>query len=223
VAIFFIVCFLLCYHYAGFIYAFLATPLINANINTQFIYTNLSEAFLTELKVALYSALFLTTPLFSFQLYRFIAVGLFKQERYLAIFYLLAAHLLFFFGICIVYFYLMPIAWSFFINYQFTSFDTLNLVLNPKISEYLDLTLQLMLAFGIAFQLPIIIIFLCQVGLIHVDSLKKYRRQAIVVIFALAAVLTPPDIISQVVLAVPLLLLYEISILICNKFQNNIQ
>ena len=214
----FIGLFIVFYLYAAQLYLMLAHPFLNAdNTKASFIYTHLTEAFITEIKIALYAALFVALPIFIIQLYRFIAVGLFRKERRIALFYIASSIILFYGGVILVYYYIMPMAWSFFINYQNSFPQELNLALNAKISEYLDLCLQFMLAFGLAFQLPVLLILLCQLNLIKPVALAKYRRHAIVFIFLLAAILTPPDIISQIALALPLILLYEFSIIIAKR------
>ncbi len=214
----FIAVFIVCYFYATNLYSLLARPFVAASGDkASFIYTHLTEAFVTEIKVALYAALFISLPVFIVQIYRFIAVGLFRKEKRIALLYIISSIILFYLGVALVYYYIMPLAWAFFLGYQQSYSEELNLVLNAKISEYLDLSLQFMLAFGLAFQLPIILVLLCQLKLIQPAALVKYRKHAIVFIFLLAAILTPPDIISQIALAIPLMILYELSIFLAKR------
>lgn len=212
--IMFIFSFMLSYAYVDVIYKFLSAPLHNLS-DKSMIYTSLTEAFFTNIKLSLYFAFCITFPVLAYQIYKFIAPGLFKKEKKVALLYFISCPILFLMGACLVYFYVMPLAWEFFLSFQNESIR-----LEAKVNEYLDLCINLILGFGIAFQMPIILILLCQLGLINSQYLRQYRRHAIVFIFIISAVLTPPDIISQIALAIPLLLLYEVSILICTKISN---
>ena len=223
VVAFFFACFGVSYFFSSELYAFLVEPLANIfaseGLSRRLIFTDLTEAFVTHIKVAIYAALFVTTPLLMLQMYQFIAPGLFKRERRVALQYMLFSPVLFLLGAMLVYFYIMPLAWAFFLSFETNLASNLPLVLEAKVSDYLNLSLSLIFAFGITFQLPLILTLLARVNLLSVDSLRKYRRHAIVLNFIVAAILTPPDVLSQIALAVPLILLYEISILLCAKIQ----
>jgi sec-independent protein translocase protein TatC len=207
-----------CYMEADKIYSFLVLPLADlyADDNVhRLIYTGLTEAFFVYLKVALYCGFFLAFPLIALQVYLFVAPGLYKQERKIILPYFFFMPLLFIAGGLIAYYYVIPLAWKFFISFEYQPSASLPIVLEARVSEYLSLVLSMILGFGIAFQLPLILILLTQFGWLKPQWLKQYRRHAIVGIFIIAAILTPPDVISQVTLAIPLMLLYELSVLIC--------
>lgn len=216
-AIFFFASFIICYYYSANIYKFLADPLLNVYNNEmgrRLIYTNLAEAFFTYMKVAFFAAFFISFPVIASQIYLFIAPGLYKHEKKAIIPFLIMAPILFILGAALVYYYIFPLAWSFFISFE--NFDPeLPIHLEAKVSEYLSLVMHLIIAFGMAFQLPIILMLLAKTGLIDYKMLIKKRRIAIVIIFIFAAILTPPDIISQIGLALPLIILYELSIIGC--------
>jgi sec-independent protein translocase protein TatC len=209
------------YVYADKVFQFLLAPLAEVlaaqNISRNLIYTGLTEAFITKIKIAIFTGVFFSAPIVAWQIYRFIAPGLFKRERMAFIPYLIFSPILFFTGAFLVYAYIMPLAWGFFISFEGDLSATMPLILEAKISEYISLVIGLIIAFGAAFQLPLVLILLVHVGFLKVEKLVAFRRYAIVLIFLVAAIITPPDVLSQVALAVPLVLLYEISILICKR------
>lgn len=217
----FLISFCFCYYYSDRVYDFLLRPLAEAGSMElrKVIYTGLAEAFFTYLKLAAFSSLIIIFPFVAFQVYRFISPGLHKTEKNIAAFILLASPLLFWGGGLFVFYYVMPKAWQFFLSFENIN-SSVPIVLEAKVSEYLSLIIQLFLAFGLAFQLPIIILILNLFKVLSVESLKRRRRLSIVINFILAGVLTPPDVISQLALAMPLLLLYEISILMCKLVEN---
>jgi len=218
-ALAFLVMFAPSWYFSKPIYNFLAQPLYRAMGNQagrHLIYTDLTEAFFTDLRVAFWAAFCLAFPVIAAQLWLFVAPGLYRQERKAFLPYILATPLLFITGGALVYYVIFPVAWKFFLSFETPGGDgTLPIELEPKVSEYLTLVMRLMLAFGLAFQMPVLLTLMARVGLITAAGLARQRRYAIVGIFVAAAVLTPPDIFSQVSLAVPLLLLFEISIWCC--------
>ncbi len=210
-----LVMFVVCYLFATPIFAFLAEPLAQASGQSQrMIFTSLPEAFFVKMKLAFYAGLLLSFPVISTQIYLFLAPGLYKREKRVLAPYLIAAPLLFVAGAALAYFYIFPLAWQFFVSFEQTAGEGMGmpLVLEARISEYLALVIQIVFAFGVAFQLPILLTLLVRMEMLSVATLKKGRRYAVVILLTAAAVLTPPDIISQIGLFVPLYMLYEISI-----------
>lgn len=208
-----------CYYFAGDIYAFLVRPLADIYENEhgkRLIYTGLTEAFFTYMKLALYSALFVSFPFLASQIYIFLAPGLYKNEKMVLLPFLVATPLLFFAGAALVYYWIFPMAWKFFVSFEsLGGSGNLPIQLEAKVSEYLSLVINLILAFGIAFQLPVLLTLMAKVGIINSDWLKQKRKYAVIVILIVAGVLTPPDVISQIGLAIPMILLYECSIIAC--------
>ena len=216
--IFIFLIFIISYTFADHIYNFLVEPYANAvkndNTSRRLIFTALHETFITYLKVAFFSAIFLGSPILLIQIYKFIAPGLYKNEKKAILPYLISTPILFLFGGLLVYYLVMPLAIKFFLSFETVgSRTTLPIQLEAKVNEYLSLIMRLIFAFGISFQLPILLNLLARTGVVNSNYLKKTRRYVIVIIFSVAAILTPPDPITQIGLAIPLLLLYELSII----------
>ncbi|TDH64361.1 twin-arginine translocase subunit TatC [Dankookia rubra] len=213
------IAFAVCYYFSSQIYGFLARPLADilqqqGGGERRMIFTALYEAFFTYLKVAFFGAVFFSFPMWATQLWLFVAPGLYRSEKKAIYPFLLASPFLFVAGAALAYYFIFPLAWRFFITFETPPGEgALPIQLEAKVSEYLSLVMQMILAFGVAFQMPVLLTLLCRVGILDVATLRKGRRYAIVGMFVVAAVLTPPDVISQIGLAVPLLALYELSIL----------
>ena len=216
--IFILVIFIISYTFADHIYNFLVEPYANAvrddEISRRLIFTALHETIITYLKVAFFAAIFLGSPILLIQIYKFIAPGLYKNEKKALLPYLISTPILFLLGGLLVYYLVMPLAIKFFLSFETAgSSTTLPIQLEAKVNEYLSLIMRLIFAFGISFQLPILLNLLARTGVVNSKYLKKTRRYVIVIIFSVAAILTPPDPITQIGLAIPLLLLYELSII----------
>jgi len=212
-----VVGFVLCYLVAEEMYRFLVQPLadlMEGQPGRRMIYTALHEAFFTQLKVAFFGSVCLTFPIVAGQLWIFVAPGLYKQERRALLPFLLATPVLFVMGAALVYYLIFPLAWQFFMSFETpASAGTLAIVMEPKVNEYLSLVMKLIFAFGLSFQLPVVLMLMARAGMVTSKGLAEKRKYAVVLTFATAALLTPPDVISQIGLGVPILLLYEISIL----------
>jgi sec-independent protein translocase protein TatC len=186
--------------------------------NCEMVYTAPHEFFFTQLKLALFGAVFLAFPVIAVQVYKFVAPGLYRNERNAFRPYLVATPLLFLIGAAVVYFIVMPLAMKFFILMgQQGGEQQVRIYLLPRVSEYLSLIMTLILGFGVCFQLPVILTLIARAGMIDADALRQKRRWAIVGIFAVAAVLTPPDPLSQIAMALPTVLLYEASIIAVDR------
>ena len=216
--IFIFVVFIVGYFFAENIYNFLVEPYAKAvkndGIDRRLIFTALHETFITYLKVAFFAAIFIGCPIVLVQIWKFVAPGLYKNEKKALLPYLIITPLLFILGGMLIYYLVMPLAIKFFLTFEtIGQGNTLPIQLEAKVNEYLSLIMRLIFAFGLSFQLPVLLNLLAKVGVIDSLYLKTRRKYFIVIIFAAAAILTPPDPITQIGLAVPLLILYELSII----------
>lgn len=205
------------------IYAFLTRPLLDvlgADSGRRMIYTGLQEAFVTHLKLSLFAALFICLPIALNQVWKFIAPGLYQHERKTMRPFLLLTPVLFLAGAALAFYGVFPLAWEFFVGFETAApaAGGMAVELEARVSEYLSLVIQLIIVFGLSFELPLCLMLLGRAGLVDADGLAAFRKHAIIATFAVAALITPPDIISQIALGVPVLLLYEISIVLvrCN-------
>jgi len=217
--------FLFCYYFSEYIYGFLVDPYAQAvkdgGVGRRLIFTALQETFITYLKVSFFAAFFFTSPFILIQIWKFIAPGLYENEKSAIMPYLVLTPILFILGGALVYYLVMPLAIKFFLSFESSGINTrLPIQLEAKVNEYLSLIMKLIFAFGLSFQLPVILSLLARIGMVDSRFLKKRRKYVIVIIFAAAAILTPPDPITQIGLAIPLLILYELSIFSVKIIEN---
>ncbi len=211
----FIIAFIVCFHFAPRIYEFLAAPLAHAlearGQKPELIYTALYEAFFTYVKVAVFAAAFVSFPVVAAQVWLFVAPGLYKRERRALLPFLIVTPILFFAGGALAYYVFFPVAWKFFLSFQ-TMGGGVDIQILAKVSDYLDIVMKLIFAFGLAFELPVLLTLLGKVGIVSSGALRKYRRYAYVGCFVAAAIMAPPDVPSQVLMAGLLIFLFEISV-----------
>lgn len=205
--------------YSAYIYDIIIAPLAqHLTSGRKLIFTGITEGFITHIRLSFFVGFIITFPVILWQIYKFIIPALYKNEKYIMTHFFMFSLFLFFSAIAIVYFFVMPVAWGFFLTFEMPS-STLPVILEARISEYLNTVISMVISFVIAFQLPIVLIILVQLNIISIELLTKSRKYFIVGIFIIAAILTPPDVLSQIMLAIPLLMLYEVTILICKFYK----
>ncbi len=206
--------FVVSYAFSDKIFYFLSRPLNNLlPAESSFIFTNVTEGFFTYLKLALFSGIFFASPVILHQIWSFVAPGLYNNEKKYAVPFVICSTLFFMCGTMFGYFVVFPIAFKFFIGYNSPSIKML-----PSLKEYLSFSCKFLLAFGIVFEMPVFILFLSKLGIITEKQLRSNRKIMIIAVFVVAAVLTPPDVVSQILMAIPLIILYEISIIVAKIF-----
>ena len=220
--------FVVCYFFSEYIYGFLVDPYYSAvkedGTERRLIFTALQETFLTYLKVSFFTAFFVTSPFILIQVWKFIAPGLYKHEKSALMPYLIITPILFLLGGMLVYYLIMPLAIKFFLSFESSGAITnLPIQLEAKVNEYLSLIMKLIFAFGLSFQLPVVLSLLARIGIIDSEFLKQRRKYVVVIIFTAAAILTPPDPVTQIGLAIPLLILYELSIFSVNMIEKKVK
>ncbi len=216
----FFIAFVVCFYFAKQLFNLLVLPFKwavgwagLANHKVELIYTAPQEFFFTQVKLAMFGGLVIAFPLIAAQIYKFVAPGLYRNERAAFLPFLIASPILFLMGAALVYFFFTPMVMWFFLAMQQSGPNTdVQISLLPRVSEYLSLIMTLIFSFGLVFQLPVVTTLMARVGLLSSQALKEKRKWAIVLAFIVAAVLTPPDPVSQISLAVPTLILYEVSI-----------
>lgn len=208
------VVFLVCYFFKEEIFGLLSRPLLKVMpAGEKMVFTSLPEAFLTYLKISLVSAIILSSPMVFYQLWMFVTPGLYETEKRYVFPFVLFSTLFFVGGALFGYFVVFPLGFKFFMGFASDYVRPL-----PSLREYLSFSLKLLMAFGIVFELPVLVLFLSKLGIVSAKMLRSYQKYAILLIFLAAAILTPPDVVSQIMMAVPLLVLYEVSIWVAKIF-----
>lgn len=207
--------FIIAYCFKERLFDFLTAPLITAlGPDSKMIYTSLPEAFLTYIKVSLLTGIAMATPVLFYEFWMFVSPGLYRNERRFFVPVVIISVFFFFIGSSFGYFFVFPFGFKFFLGFSSETIQAM-----PSMKEYLGFASKMLLTFGFTFELPLVLTFMGKMGLVSVDFLKKNRKYAVLIIFIVAAILTPPDVISQCMMAVPLIILYEISIFGVMVFQ----
>ena len=206
--------FFLCYAFKEFLFDILAAPLIKMMpAGGSLIFTSVAEAFFTYMKIAFIAGLILTSPFILFQIWAFVAPGLYQKEKKYVIPFVLGGSVFFALGVLFAYFVAIPIGFKFLLGYATDFIRPM-----PSMKEYLSFSIKFLLAFGLVFEFPVVLVLLARIGVIDAKTLARHRKYAILLIFVFAAVMTPPDLVSQVLMALPLMGLYELSILLSKLF-----
>ena len=205
-----VVGFLFSFTFSQQLFDFLTYPLVKAMPEGgKLIYTSLQEAFVTYMKIAFFAGIFMAAPVIFYQIWKFVIPGLYEKERTYVVPFVIMACIFFIMGASFAFFVAFPVAFTFFLSFANDRIQAL-----PSMKEYLSLCMSLIIAFGITFELPVVMFFLARMGLVDHTKLKKYRKYALLIISTAAAFLTPPDVLSMILLIIPLYFLYEISILV---------
>jgi sec-independent protein translocase protein TatC len=211
--------FVICYTFADSIFNILAAPLIKVMPSGgSLIFTSVAEAFFTYMKVAFIAGLILASPFVLYQIWAFVAPGLYQKEKRYVVPFVLGGSLFFAMGVLFGYFVAIPIGFKFLLGFATDFIKPM-----PSMKEYLSFSIKFLLAFGIVFEFPVVLVLLARIGVVDAKTLAKQRKYAILLIFIFAAVMTPPDLISQVLMALPLMGLYELSILLSKLFGKKAQ
>ncbi len=222
-AVGFVLVFAVCLYFSQELFNFLIQPLAalwEDQPDRKIIFTALHEQFFTQIRIAFFVALFFAFPVVASQIWMFVAPGLYRDEKKAFLPFLIATPVLFFLGAALLYYIVLPVAWQFFVSFEQSGIDSgLAVESLPSAKEYLNLSLQLIFAFGLAFELPVVLILLTRSGLVSIEALRRQRRYAVVLAFVAAAILTPPDPVSQIGLALPIILLYELSIILAAAWE----
>jgi sec-independent protein translocase protein TatC len=214
VIILLVIVFSICYSKSNYIFQFVTAPLIPLFPDgSSFAMLKLTEGFFTELKLSFMAAIFFSMPFILYQIWKFIAPGLYAHERKYVVSFVIVSSLLFFSGAAFAYYIVFPFGFQFFLSYAKGE-----VIASLSLQWYLSFVVRLIMGFGVIFELPVFTLFLSKMGIITADMMKKYRRYAIVVIFIVAAIFTPPDVFTQLMMSGPLLILYEISIYVAKIF-----
>jgi sec-independent protein translocase protein TatC len=224
----FVIAFIVGFYYSNSIFGFLTQPLADVwpdETGKRMIYTALQEKFFTDIKIGMFAAGFFSFPFLAAQIWMFVAPGLYRNERRAFLPFLVATPIMFLIGAACVYYFLMPVAWKFFAGFQqvATGPGELSIVMEPKVNEYLSLVMGLIFAFGLCFEMPVALTLMARVGLVTPEGMAEKRRYAIVMAFVAAAILTPPDPLSMMSLAIPIIILYEISIVVSRLIVRNLE
>ena len=222
--IFLIICFSVFFYYSDYIGKILTQPLFNLvdpTQNKRMIFTSLPEVFVSNLKIALFASFLISFPFFVLQFVLFISPALYKKEKNFFLPILFLVPFLFFLGLLFSYFFLIPVIWSFFLSFENFLVDSFSLELESRYSEYMKLTMYLLFSCGISFLFPILLILLTKLKILNLKSLKRNRKYFVIGILIFSAIFTPPDVISQLGIAIPLIIFYEISIVFINFFFRN--